>query len=260
MKKVIYYSDEQNDDFSPLTINAREVPENFSYISKNVVFKAVSWFLYNIICRPIAKLYLNFVFLCKFKNRKVLKQVKKQGYFLYINHTQTAADAFLPTCVMNRKENYIVVSPATISIPGIKNLVKMLGAVPLASTYKKQKEMINCLDSVIRKKNVVTIYPEAHIWPYYTKIREFSEGSFIYPVKFNAPVFAVTNCYKKRLIGKKPRIVSYVDGPFYPSKDLSRKEAMIELKDKVYNAMVERSEKESNYEYITYIKNEKKGE
>ena len=54
MKKVIYYSDEQNDDFSPLTINAREVPENFSYISKNVVFKAVSWFLYNIICRPIA--------------------------------------------------------------------------------------------------------------------------------------------------------------------------------------------------------------
>ena len=120
--------------------------------------------------------------------------------------------------------------------------------------------MINCLDSVIRKKNVVTIYPEAHIWPYYTKIREFSEGSFIYPVKFNAPVFAVTNCYKKRLIGKKPRIVSYVDGPFYPSKDLSRKEAMIELKDKVYNAMVERSEKESNYEYITYIKNEKKGE
>ena len=134
MKKVIYYSDEQNDDFSPLTINAREVPENFSYISKNVVFKAVSWFLYNIICRPIAKLYLNFVFLCKFKNRKVLKQVKKQGYFLYINHTQTAADAFLPTCVMDRKKNYIVVSPATISIPGIKNLVKMLGAVPLAST------------------------------------------------------------------------------------------------------------------------------
>ena len=146
MKKVIYYSDEQNDDFSPLTINAREVPENFSYISKNVVFKAVSWFLYNIICRPIAKLYLNFVFLCKFKNRKVLKKVKKQGYFLYINHTQTAADAFLPTCVMDRKKNYIVVSPATISIPGIKNLVKMLGAVPLASTYKKQKEMINCLD------------------------------------------------------------------------------------------------------------------
>ena len=43
-------------------------------------------------------------------------------------------------------------------------------------------------------------------------------------------------------------------------KNLSRKEAMIELKDKVYNAMVERSEKESNYEYITYIKNEKKGE
>ena len=29
IKKVIYYSDEQNDVFTSLTINAKEVPENF---------------------------------------------------------------------------------------------------------------------------------------------------------------------------------------------------------------------------------------
>ena len=99
------------------------------------------------------------------------------------------------------------------------------------------------------------IYPEAHIWPYYTKIRPFTDMSFRYPVQFDLPVFCFTDTYQKRRFGSKPKIVTYVDGPFYADKSLSSKEQRKELRDKVYNTMVERAKK-SNVEMIHYERKE----
>ena len=53
-------------------------------------------------------------------------------------------------------------------------------------------------------------------------------------------------------------MVIYVDGTFYPRKDLEDiKEQQEDLRNQVYNCMVERS-KNSNFQYIEYIKKEKK--
>lgn len=101
------------------------------------------------------------------------------------------------------------------------------------------------------------IYPEAHIWPYYTDIRNFKPDSFMYPVENNKPVFCFTNVYKKRKFSKRPKVVTYVDGPFYPYDDLSKRENMEMLRDNVYNAMKKRivSNPVYKYKYI-YIKKE----
>ena len=42
--------------------------------------------------------------------------------------------------------------------------------------------------------------------------------------------------------------------PFYPNKELPPKQSQKELRDRIYNCMVERS-KNSNIEHIKYIKN-----
>lgn len=97
------------------------------------------------------------------------------------------------------------------------------------------------------------IYPEAHIWPYYTKIRPFKDVSFRYPLEYDTKSFCITNVYKKRRFSKTPRIVTYVDGPFLINRDLDKKEARRDLRDRIYNQMVIRS-KENNYELIKYIK------
>ena len=62
--------------------------------------------------------------------------------------------------------------------------------------------------------------------------------------------------YKKR--GKRgdkftPKIITYVDGPFYPDKTLAAKDARAKLRDEAYNAMCERS-KLSDYDMIVYLK------
>lgn len=71
-------------------------------------------------------------------------------------------------------------------------------------------------------------------------------GAFIY-----VPVFCMTSTYQKRRFGKKPNLVIYVDGPFYPDASLSAKRQTALLHDTVYNTMKKRSEK-SNCQYIRY--------
>ena len=54
---------------------------------------------------------------------------------------------------------------------------------------------------------------------------------------------------------KKPKIVIYVDGPFYPDRSLSEKEQQETLRNEIYNCMLERS-KNSNFEYVKYVQKE----
>ena len=110
----------------------------------------------------------------------------------------------------------------------------------------------------IKQNKCVVIYPEAHVWPYYTKIRPFNEKPFKYPVNLNAPVFSMTTTYQKRKKGNKPKVIVYIDGPFEPDIKLQKNERIRKLHDEVYDCIQERSNL-SNYEYIEY-KNLKKFE
>ena len=105
----------------------------------------------------------------------------------------------------------------------------------------------------VSKKRAIMIYPEAHIWPFYTKIRPFLDSSFKYPVEYSTPVFCFTNVYKKRRFSKNPRMVTYVDGPFFADESLSSKEKRRSLRNQVFEAMCERS-KLNEVELIKYEK------
>ena len=128
-----------------------------------------------------------------------------------------------------------------------------LGAIPLPDTREAYRNFNACINGRIEKKHAVVIYPEAHIWPYYTKIRPFPDGSFGYPCKDGTPVFCFVNTYQKRKNRKKPRMTTYIDGPFYPDMSLSLKERRKTLRDEVYAQMCKRSEL-SDVEVIKYIK------
>ena len=103
------------------------------------------------------------------------------------------------------------------------------------------------------EKKCVVIYPEAHVWPYYTGIRPFPASSFRFPVECGAPVFVMTTTYQKRKTGRTPKAKIYVDGPFWPDDSLKKKERQQHLRDQVYACMTERS-KNSTYDYIRYVK------
>ena len=251
-KKVIYYSDELNDDFADGNIETVKIDENYKYIRKNPFWNIAAFILYRIIAMPIAFIYSKLKFRMKVENKEKLQEVKNKGCFVYLNHTQEILDTLLPTLVGFPKRAYIITHPNNVSIKGLKIANKMLGALPLPGDLKSSINFLEAIKNKINKKNLIAIYPEAHVWPYYTKIRNFGKEAFRYPVKLNVPVYSFTVTYKK---GKKnkPNVVVYIDGPFFPNKDIEKKQAEEELRNVVYNKMVERS-KNSNIEYIKYIK------
>ena len=258
-KKIVYYSDPLNDDFAGTNIKTKQIDKNYKYIHKNIFWRFFAKIAYFLVL-PLVSFYEIVILQIKFKNKKALRKIKG-GCFLYGNHT-AYFDAFTPDVLSKFKKNYILTNPDAVSIRGIKTLVEWLGAIPISSDIKTTKNMVKAIEYYHKKGYNITIYPEAHIWPYYTGVRPFKDSSFLYPVKLNSPVIAFFTAYSKptglfkKL--KKASITVYVSDPFYPDISKPKKVAQKELRDKVYDFMCEMSKKYSNYEVVKYVYKKKK--
>lgn len=261
-KNVIYYSDLNHDDFSSakVKINQKPLPDNYKYIHpKNIFFRGGSFFIYHI-AQPFVWLFLKLRWGQHVAGKKRLKKSHIHGgYFLYGNHTQTV-DGVLPhASISTNRRVYTVCSQDVVNIRGIRTLVSMLGALPIPSTPKQSKDFMDAIEYHIKKKHVILIYPEAHIWPYATLIRDFPDASFTYPAQLNVPVVAFCNTYRKRKIFRKksPKIVTHISAPFYPDLSLPLGERTHALREQVYNFMLDCSGALDNYEYVRYVYKEK---
>ncbi len=256
-RKVIYYQDELNDEFSVAQITPKVIDGSYVYEHSSPWKRFTHFFWYRIVATPIAFLYAKIVFGHRIVNKKALKALDGEGYFVYGNHTQDIADAFIPNLLRVRKETYVVVHPNNVSMPILGRITPSLGAIPLPDDMEAYKNFLRVIEKRIEQKKKVVIYPEAHIWPYYTGIRNFPDTSFHYPVKCGAPSFCFTNTYQKRRWRKQPRIVTYIDGPFYPDESIPMRGRKRELRDRIYETMCQRA-KNSNVEIIKYIKRDEK--
>ncbi len=257
LPKIIYYEDELNDDFAGTKINAKVVDNSFKFTHKGAVWTFFSSIVYYLFVIPIVWFYTKILLRVKFVNKKVLKPFKKKKirYYIYGNHTSFAADAFSPNLLSFPTRNKILVSPDTVSIKGIKTFIQMLGAVPVPTDTSGIREFMRAVDYYHTRYNI-TIYPEAHIWPYFTDVRNFKDSSFLYPVKQNAPVFATFTAYTKPkgflACFRKANFTTYISDPIYPDLEKPKKEAQKELRDKVFAFMKECSEKYSTYDVVKY--------
>ncbi len=252
MEKIIYYEDELNDEFSDAKIEPRVIDEKYIFIHKNPFWNVCSYLIQHVLSVPIKVLYAKFKFHIKYIGREKYKECKRTGFFIYGNHTQSFADTFIISNTVYPKINFLIVNPENVSMKGLGNFVQMFGAIPIPNKMNGMKKFMEAVKKRVNDGHSMTIFPEAHIWPYYTKIRPFKSVSFKYPVEMKKPAFCVTNTYK-RYKKDKVQIVTYIDGPFYPDSTLSKKEAQQKLRDEIYDTMVKRS-KESNYECIKYIR------
>ncbi len=252
-RRVIYYDDELNDEFSLAVIEAKKIDGDYVYCHDSAHKKLTHFFWYRIVATPIAFLYTRIVFHHKIVGKKLLKPYRKKGYFTYGNHTQDIADAFIPNMLNVPQSNYVIAHPNNVSMPYLGRITPSLGALPLPDDMKAYRNFIRAIERRISEGHTVVIYPEAHIWPYYTRIRPFADTSFAYPIKCGAPSFCFTNTYQRRRFSRKPRIVTYIDGPFFADGDVPAREQKKNLRDKIYACMCERA-KASTVARIEYIK------
>lgn len=256
MKKVFYYEDELNDDFGTTVKKIKPLPKKYKYIHKNPFFRFFEFALYRLIVRPLAWLYIKIKFGHKFVNKRVIKEIKG-GFFIYANHATIMGDAFIPNLLTLKRRNYIISGEQASSLTVLLPIMNALGLVPLSNDRAQQIQLLKCVKHRIKEGHSVTVYPEAHVWPYYTDIRPYPCDSFRYPVTMNVPIITMTTCFQKKRLSKKPRAVTYIDGPFYLKENLTKGENIEYLHKTAYNKMKERAKNHSTYMYYEYKRKEK---
>ena len=255
MRRTFVYSDELKEDFGETVKRHAPLPDNYDYSEGGLPFRMLSSFLYRFVARPLAWCYVKIKFSHRFVNKSVLKGLKS-GYIIYSNHVTLLGDALIPNLLSARKRNYILTGRDASSLTRILPIMKCVGNIPLGETPAQQVKMVRAVKRTLEHGDSVTVYPEAHVWPYYTGIRPFSEKSLYYSVITGCPAVAVTTCFQKRRFFKTPRIVSYIDGPFYPEEGKSKRENAEYLRSKVFRAMEMRASEYSTYSYHNYVKAE----
>lgn len=252
MNNKVYYYKSFSDDVVTNSGQDYKLPDDYVWIRKGFFSRLASGLLY-LVAAVVGFIGCYGVLHMKLRNRHVLKECGKSGCYVYGNHTQPVADVAIPGFLCRFKRVYTVVSPSNLGLPVLGKVLPTLGALPIPQHLNQMKEFYNAMETRIEEGGCVVIYPEAHVWPYYTKIRPYPATSFRYPAKDGAPVFAMTTTYQKRRLGKKPNMVVYLDGPFYPDMKLSLKERQKKLQEQV-SASMEKFSQNSNCEYIHYEK------
>lgn len=252
--RTVYYTDELNDEFSGVHREKVRVDADFKYNRHRILFGIFRAVIYKFLIRPFSMLYMKLVVHQTVVGREKLK-VEKGGYFLYANHTNMLGDAFNVCVIPRPKFAFAVVTPENLSGFGMETFMMAMGTLPVPTEYRGMKNFTAAVKEKAEAGHPVYVYPEAHIWPYYTGIRPFTSVSFNYPVMTGKPAYVATATYQKRRFSKKPRMTLYIDGPFYPDNDTPEIEKKTDLRNKVYNIMTERSQN-SSYEYIRYKRRE----
>ena len=256
-ERVFYYASEEDD---PIKTDEQEkkkevrLPEGYEFIPKNLFVRMYSAVLFRVF-KLFGQYYERGYWQAKFYGREKLKQAKGKGYVIYANHTNPFHDVFGPALAADRRI-FTIISPVNLKIPGIGKVLPYIGGLPLGKTVEEKKAFNDAVDERLRQKKCLVIYPEAHVWPYATKIRKFPAGdkSFKYAVRNNLPIFTMTTTYHKRKNKKRgelPRMDVYIDGPFWPDPEKSDNENREMLAQKAYDSMVKYS-KNNSYEYFQY--------
>lgn len=245
MNRVVEYKSIK-DDIIESKNQSYKLKDNYKYIHKNIFYIIASYLVYYLFL--IVSVFYKLFKGIKYNNRKLLKG----KYFLYGNHTSQFGDIFNPILMSFPKRCYIICSPANLGIPVIGKLLPLLGAIPIPEDLHQMVEFKKCIKHHINKGNPVVIYPEAHLWPWYTGIREFDSVSFMYPAELNTKVYICTTTYTKAK-HDKPKMSLYIDGPFVKDDNLNKHDNADKFRNEVYDTLKEKS-KLSNYDYITYKK------
>lgn len=239
------------DDFVESRNQDMALPPDYVWIKTGFFHRLWSGFLYGLAV-AFAYIYGGLCLGLRVERHADLRRFRDTGVVVYGNHTQPLGDVFFPARVCLPKRIYTLAAPANLGIPVIGKILPALGALPIPSGVHAMSGFLAAVNRRLEERKCVVVYPEAHVWPWYTEIRPFPTSAFSFPIDANVPCFCATSTYHRRKRGGKPRMTIHLDGPFYPDESLPRPARKARLRDEIHACMTERS-KLSDCRYIEYL-------
>lgn len=242
------------EDFSQTAQQDFVLPEDYVWVRTDWKSRLKAKLVYAA-ALAFSSVYCRLFLHVRFRGASLLRRDRDTGIFVFGNHTQPIGDVFDPALACFPRRIYTLASPANLGIPVLGRILPYLGALPIPGSISGMKQLQEAISLRYSQKAAIIVYPEAHVWEYYTAIRPFPDTAFKYPVKLGAPVYAMTATYQRRRLGRRPKCTIYIDGPFTPESDASPRQQAKQLREQVYACMCRRSAL-SNCEYIRYEQEE----
>ena len=129
-----------------------------------------------------------------------------------------------------KRQLYKVIKEGNYHFPGIYGFfMKNCYTMPLSSNHQVLKEMLEGVNTILKKGKLLLVYAEQYMWWNYPKPKPLKPGAFSFAVKANAPVLPtfITMRDTDKLDNDGYPIKAYtlhISKPIYPKEELSYKD------------------------------------
>ena len=218
-------------------------PEDVDYLNKK-------WFhrINTAIANKIAKQYIEKLIK---KQKLIIKQVTgiekldsiQTGFILTCNHFNPYDNFALHITLAsylhrNKKRFYKVIREGNYSFKGLYGyFFRNCNTLPLSSNMSTMIEFTKAIETILKRNDVILIYPEQAMWWNYPKPRPLKTGAFKYAYKNNVPVVPCFITMKDtNYIGEdgfyiKEYSLHFLE-PIYPNLTLNQKDGIKSLCEK----------------------------
>lgn len=128
--------------------------------------------------------------------------------------------------------------------PAFKFLFQNCDTLPLSQNKRTMMNFLRSVNTVLKRGDFVSIYPEESMWPDYKKPKPLKDGAFRFARNNNVPVVPIFITFRdsKDIVqdGKPIQIYTvHVSKPIYPNRELDTKTDIARMREENYSAWVE---------------------
>ena len=223
-----------------------EIKDNYKYIINNKIFTIFSDLL-SIIAAPI--LWILNIVLFGFEVDGIENLRKVSGGKVTISNHIHPMDCTMNGIINFPERTYFPTLATNFQIPIIRHLIRILYAIPIPKKQRQKEEFFEQINKALLDGKTVHMYPEASLWPYCQKIRNFKNGAFDMAVRNQVPVVPCVFTFReptgiRKLFKRKKDVTLKILKPVYSDGDKYIRQQMEELKERVTFEMKEAIAKE----------------
>ena len=217
------------------------IDENYEYVPKeDTIFSICSDFIYYGIAYPILKVLTKIIYDFKIEGQENIEDLE-DGAISVSNHV-LFLDCAMIGLAFKDKKIYYTTQEESFKIPFVRKLIKLLRAIPIPKGIENKKYFIKAISNLLKEKNIVHVYPEASLWPYCKKIRNFKNGAFDMAVRNQVPVVPCVFTFRepigvRKLFKRKKDVTLKILKPVYSDSDKYIRQQIEELKEKTFKGM-----------------------
>ena len=217
-----------------------KIDENYKYVPKSKIFNFFSNLLYYGVAIPILFFLTKIIYDLKIEGRENVQKV--EGGAISVSNHVLILDCAMVGLALDEKRVYYTTREESFKIPSVRKLIKLLRAIPIPHEMKNKPYFKKALSDILKDNGFVHFYPEAALWPYYTKIRNFKSGAFYFAVENNVSILPMVFTFRRpngfrRIFKKKSDVTLTILEPIKPEIQKDKKQEIEKLKENVYKAM-----------------------